>query len=560
MSSFLDSTGLSRLVSKITDYFAKKDGTYPSMTVGRVEPRMDNPSYIQLDFGNTSWADFSGSGSSSLLQKVFGSNYAINRTITFIGRNSGLPNDWETNTGISAGPMKWGIVLGFKCADMWVVDFYVNNTYSGAYSSRVVRFGLGSNGIKSIEKFVVSHGASDVGSSSTPVYVKADGSVNVCTDVAPLSNGVVPIAKLPTASSVTNDDTMHVPIADAVYTALVQNKFGSVYYRNVGANYYAVLAKLKKSAIASSTDNIAATFVVYQILGGTSAPMSKHRLSVNIRNSSGTFSTAAERYVEYQPSNDKLDVIVKKDSNNDLLIIAKSTGLTSWRRMICICEYVSTLENGVVSANSVEFFNDDAPSTTEPSGTLVPFSVDYSSAISPKGSAVGSPSQAVYVNENGLVQPCKSIVKAISYCNGRIAKITWDGSPNCIPFMIKFMFDYGTYYHSMEEITCYGEINGSMNSPTLYIWGKTYNTKNPNVTSTSSLGWMTTADGIEIWASHVKAYSGAVIPHLNSARFMLLDVKCPSTDNVNIDIDTSFTDTWTPTAANSVDCNAISVH
>jgi len=34
MSSFLDSTGLSRLVSKITDYFAKKDGTYPDMTVG----------------------------------------------------------------------------------------------------------------------------------------------------------------------------------------------------------------------------------------------------------------------------------------------------------------------------------------------------------------------------------------------------------------------------------------------------------------------------------------------------------------------------------------------
>ena len=36
MSSFLDSTGLSRLVSKITDYFAKKDGTYPNMTVGNV--------------------------------------------------------------------------------------------------------------------------------------------------------------------------------------------------------------------------------------------------------------------------------------------------------------------------------------------------------------------------------------------------------------------------------------------------------------------------------------------------------------------------------------------
>ena len=36
MSSFLDSTGLSRLVSKITDYFAKKDGNYPNMTVGNV--------------------------------------------------------------------------------------------------------------------------------------------------------------------------------------------------------------------------------------------------------------------------------------------------------------------------------------------------------------------------------------------------------------------------------------------------------------------------------------------------------------------------------------------
>jgi hypothetical protein len=36
MSSFLDSTGLSRLVSKITDYFAKKDGSYPNMNVGTV--------------------------------------------------------------------------------------------------------------------------------------------------------------------------------------------------------------------------------------------------------------------------------------------------------------------------------------------------------------------------------------------------------------------------------------------------------------------------------------------------------------------------------------------
>jgi len=37
MSSFLDSTGLSRLVSKITDYFAKKDGTYSNMTVGTAQ-------------------------------------------------------------------------------------------------------------------------------------------------------------------------------------------------------------------------------------------------------------------------------------------------------------------------------------------------------------------------------------------------------------------------------------------------------------------------------------------------------------------------------------------
>lgn len=36
MSSFLDSTGLSRLVSKITDHFAKKDGSYPNMDAGTV--------------------------------------------------------------------------------------------------------------------------------------------------------------------------------------------------------------------------------------------------------------------------------------------------------------------------------------------------------------------------------------------------------------------------------------------------------------------------------------------------------------------------------------------
>jgi hypothetical protein len=53
MSSFLDSTGLSRLVSKITDYFAKKDGTYPNMTVGKVVGSKVgeewNPIYIASD-------------------------------------------------------------------------------------------------------------------------------------------------------------------------------------------------------------------------------------------------------------------------------------------------------------------------------------------------------------------------------------------------------------------------------------------------------------------------------------------------------------------------------
>jgi hypothetical protein len=58
MSSFLDSTGLSRFASKITDYFAKKDGTYPNMKASLNRISLSAPYWYKvlvLDTGSAEW-------------------------------------------------------------------------------------------------------------------------------------------------------------------------------------------------------------------------------------------------------------------------------------------------------------------------------------------------------------------------------------------------------------------------------------------------------------------------------------------------------------------------
>jgi len=58
MSSFLDSTGLSRLVSKITDYFAKKNGTYPNMKASLNRISLSAKYWYKvlvLDTGSAEW-------------------------------------------------------------------------------------------------------------------------------------------------------------------------------------------------------------------------------------------------------------------------------------------------------------------------------------------------------------------------------------------------------------------------------------------------------------------------------------------------------------------------
>jgi len=74
MSSFLDSTGLSRLVSKITDYFAKKDGTYPDMTVGNVSnvvPITKLPTASSVTSGDTTHVPTADAVYNSLNEYVY---------------------------------------------------------------------------------------------------------------------------------------------------------------------------------------------------------------------------------------------------------------------------------------------------------------------------------------------------------------------------------------------------------------------------------------------------------------------------------------------------------
>lgn len=166
-------------------------------------------------------------------------------------------------------------------------------------------------------------------------------------------------------------------------------------------------------------------------------------------------------------------------------------------------------------------------------------------------------SQAVYDFVTDFKKPC--YVAATNYCNGKIAKITWDGNVSCIPFKMKFAFDYGTNYHRFQCFELYGEINGTKESPDIRLWCDCVSADGSYQPTTSSVGWRNPyGEGIEIWASHVKAYDGAVVPNLSGAKFMMLEVCTPNTNNFHIDIDCSFGITWYPSTQNSKDCYILS--
>jgi hypothetical protein len=227
MSSFLDSTGLSRLASKITDYFAKKDGSYPNMTVGNVSSVAD--SRISADavsgdrwykVADTAFDDTYGTRSGSWLI-TFASSETNKANITSLLLNvslrtqnatkpyyvytNGFCSGKLTDNAFGAKVVSRGIMGSGRKVELWVKcgadgtyrcsvltkelagrNYLLSKTkqfnyydYTGAGSAAPVTDE--SNNVYVYEPTIVYAPIGGKGSSSQPVYVSSSGEVTACT-------------------------------------------------------------------------------------------------------------------------------------------------------------------------------------------------------------------------------------------------------------------------------------------------------------------------------------------------------------------------------------------
>ena len=152
MSSFLDSTGLSRLVSKIKDYFAKKDGTYPDMTVGKVSiTNASEGSFRQL-------LCVDSSGNIRQLANIQNYTDSGNGVLLFIGSNTRFGAIRLTDANNHYGTLR-------VYSDIGASDLSYILRKPGIIASK-------------------PNDGNARGGTGTPIYVKNDGELAVCTDVA----------------------------------------------------------------------------------------------------------------------------------------------------------------------------------------------------------------------------------------------------------------------------------------------------------------------------------------------------------------------------------------
>ena len=230
MSSFLDSTGLSRLVSKITDYFAKKDGTYPNMTVGNVSSVADSRVSIDAVSGerwykvaDTPFADTYGTRNGSWLI-TFASSETNKANITSLLLNvslrtqnatkpyyvytNGFCSGKLTDNAFGAKVVSRGIMGSGRKVELWVKcggdssyrcsvltkelagrNYLLSKTkqfnyydYQGVAGSAAPVTDE-SNNVYVYEPTIVYAPIGGKGSPSIPVYVSSSGEVAECTDI-----------------------------------------------------------------------------------------------------------------------------------------------------------------------------------------------------------------------------------------------------------------------------------------------------------------------------------------------------------------------------------------
>jgi len=228
MSSFLDSTGLSRLVSKITDYFAKKDGTYPDMTVGNATIATHLSAYGEWDTWPSGYRPANpyaliceiktltdaNNGFNELLQFEKSDLYLFKlRLGIFFSKTNGFehPDVFILESNISKSDITSAVKITYGKETRDAIEFAVVRIYvrftgnyqtwrvrqldaqtgdSGHLNWRGVTFFKGSSTsiatpIGTDATFIssVPYASGQVGSASQPVYVDSNGQVQVCSSM-----------------------------------------------------------------------------------------------------------------------------------------------------------------------------------------------------------------------------------------------------------------------------------------------------------------------------------------------------------------------------------------
>jgi hypothetical protein len=181
MSSFLDSTGLSRLVSKITDYFAKKDGTYPDMTAGNATnaDTAGGTSVTQIGSTNVDLDDYKGG--TTVKYYMWSSGEATNVAHKPFSNASFLV------VYPQVGASGWGRQVCFDRSN----QHFATREYTGSQWTtwREIALDTGNYPDMTVGKVV----GSKVGEEWNPIYIASDGTPTACPTVlrrpADISNG-----------------------------------------------------------------------------------------------------------------------------------------------------------------------------------------------------------------------------------------------------------------------------------------------------------------------------------------------------------------------------------
>jgi hypothetical protein len=221
MSSFLDSTGLSRLVSKITDYFAKKDGTYSNMTVGTI--RFANATFAGASNGcNILLTDFTTNNTANdqlnarflviLVRASTGSESCGSAILEISARNPNI-SPYIPTIHAELNILKYSNIFDSFTINVTKVSDRTIQVYATCLQDsnwggiRLIPISCGSYGdstnfagaltlYNTVAKAASSREGTDVtitrnttakipakkqvGSTNRPVYVKSDGSVEAC--------------------------------------------------------------------------------------------------------------------------------------------------------------------------------------------------------------------------------------------------------------------------------------------------------------------------------------------------------------------------------------------